>query len=590
MDRPRLRAALSWLWWTIPLVVGLAMSRTHLGFGFVGDAKFLIADNRFLVGLDKLWPNLTHDYFWSSAGNAIPYYRPLTKGSWVLEATLSGVRPWLFHAVQIAWFSVLLGGILRLARELGLQRRFALLAASVVAIHPATVEPVALIMARSDVTVVACSTWAVALHRAYLRTGRPRLLWAHAGCFVLALASKETALAIVPVIAAWTYVDGKRAWRSLLPMVVAAAVYLVVRRWAIGAIATTALAFDPLRIFVGGGMSMVALAQLGPTTGLRSLSRVEAASFAALAASAAAWSLAALAAWVGRRERRKTTPILVLWVVASLALVLLPKAMWVPNIEGKIPLADRWILPALVPTALLLGRLTQRFLPRRWAPLVGLVGVAWIAMSLAFAPGVRADYRSDDTMLALEERLYQEIPERFRTLEDRCHAVDREVASAISRQNPSLALAADARRPAPCPRSALALLNRLSALVTLERWSEASAAADALFAHPGLEPRARGMAALLGGIAALETEAPERAERLFLEARAFGEQGCQLSFQAARAAMALGHPLDAARRFEATWECTAAHGKGNRGMLEQAALSYERAGLPAEAVRARARR
>lgn len=572
-------------WWSIPLLVGALMCRSHPGFGLVGDARFLILENRFIVGFGQLWPNLVHDYFWSSSGNAIPYFRPFTKGSWVIEATLFGTSSRVFQLVQIAWFLVAIGGVMRLAREAGLQRRWALVAGAVFAAHPATAEPVALVMARSDVVSVACALWALAMHRAHLRTGSPRALAAHLAFLVAALASKEVAFAVVPIATAWALLDRKR--RGLWPMWVVAAAFFVARKLVLGPMGTTPLAFDPLRLFAGMGASLSALAHLGPTTGLRSLSRAEASSVGTLVVSGLAFATLALVVACHRWD--KTTPMLVLWMLASLSLVLLPRTMWVPGAAGKIALSDRWLLGALAAGAIVVARLGQRFVRGRvaWIGWTALSG--WLLLSIAFASEVRADYRSDDTMLALEERAYQETPEEFRTPEDRCLASTRVVAAALARNNAALAISADDARPPTCVRTTADDLNRLSALVHLTRWAEARRVADALLLRKDFEPRQRGVTALLSGIAALETGDAGKAEERFGEAARFGSSSCQLPFHSARAAMALGHPLDAARRLEAAYDCQARSGRADPQLLLGAASLLEASENPAEAARVRAR-
>ncbi len=135
-------------WWLPALVVVAVAYRTSPTFGFVGDAGFLIEQNRFLDSLSQLWGNLTHDYFWSSSGNHIPYWRPLTKASWLLEVAAWGRNPAGFHVVQVAWLLVGVAGVQALARALGVSRLWAALAGLMFGLHPVAVEPTCLIMAR----------------------------------------------------------------------------------------------------------------------------------------------------------------------------------------------------------------------------------------------------------------------------------------------------------------------------------------------------------------------------------------------------------------------------------------------------------
>src|SRR4051794_14046647 len=110
------------------LVTALAYAGS-LGYGFVADARFLIQDNRYLDSWTWLRDTLTHDYFWSSSGATIPYWRPLTKLGWLVEARLWGRSAAAFHAVQVAWLLLAVAGVYALARQLGVGRRWAWAAA-----------------------------------------------------------------------------------------------------------------------------------------------------------------------------------------------------------------------------------------------------------------------------------------------------------------------------------------------------------------------------------------------------------------------------------------------------------------------------
>lgn len=548
----RLRSVFLRGWFLLPLFAALLACRANFGFDFAVDAQFLIVENHYLDGWDKLWPNLRHDYFWSTSGNFIPYWRPLTKASWWLEVNALGRKPIVFHSVQIAWFLVAVGGVARLGRELGLQRRWALAAATLFALHPAVAEPVSLISARSDVVATACTVWALAMFLAHRRTGSARALVAHVTFAIFALASKESALAIAPLV---TLSITRRQWRSVLPAWLLVIAYLLARRWAIGGTGVE-LTFDPLRILVGGGRALIVLPQLGATTDLRSIPRAEAATAWSIAASGIGWAFLAAVAWCERRR-----PMLSAWIVATVLFFALPASMWIPAATGKIPLADRWLLPAVVAAALVAAALAQRWLRGRAVLAAQVIFAGWTLVAVAWASPVRAAYRNNDTMLALAERAYQDTPPQFRTGQDECNAHDRRIASALIRRELARAVALDDERQRQCDATVISLINRLSALTGLGRFEEARPTADALLRRTDFEPRQRAPASFLAGIIALETGDAPRAVELLANAARFGERSCALSFHRARAAMAVGNKLDAARHLEAAYECGRARGK-----------------------------
>ena len=172
--------------------------------GFLGDASFLIAENRYIQDLAYLWENLRHDYFWSSSGAHIPYWRPITKLSWALEYQLFGSRASGFALVQLGWQLLAVLGVQLLARSLGLARRWALLAGLLFGLSAVAIEPVSLLMARSDVVCASATLWAVASWYRWSLGGGPGWAALHLLCATLALGSKETGVVIAPTITLWT--------------------------------------------------------------------------------------------------------------------------------------------------------------------------------------------------------------------------------------------------------------------------------------------------------------------------------------------------------------------------------------------------
>jgi len=569
------------LWALIPLIAALLACRSHFGFGLLADAKFLIAENSKIVGLSQIVPNATHDYFWSSSGNSIPYYRPFTKVSWVVEATLGHRRPIVFHAVQLAWFLLAIAALLWLAREIGLRRRFAALSGVIFALHPATAEPVALIMARSDVVAAAGSIAALAAFRAFVRTSRRRFLVMHALAFLVALASKESAVIVPLLITLWILLDRRKRWLALAPAWAIALAYLIVRSRVVSG---TGVTFDPLRIAVGGGLSIAATAKIALETGVRNISRAEAMTASAVATSIAAWLAVGCVAVCARR--RRVLLGLVAWIVAAIAMILLPRAVYVPGAEGKIVLADRWLLPAVAAASLIAGVAAQAFLRGlRAVAVFGLVAV-WALVMITFAPTLRGYYASDQTLLELEERNDDRVPEEFRTFQDRCRAGDRTTARLLARGDARSALAASDARAPECPSDFVFLFNRLSALTTVGRFEDARVVADTLLRRTDGDLRTRPRAFYLGGLAALETGDAKLAEDRFRAATHLGFESCELLAQSARAAMILEHPLEGAQRFEDAFVCTKKSGKPQAILLRLASRAWTTAGRTSDAERA----
>jgi hypothetical protein len=544
-------------WWLLPpLVVGLTYAGSAR-FEFVADARFLILENRYMDGVGQLWANLTHDYFWSSSGNFIAYWRPLTKASWLFEAQSFGTWAGGFHLVQVAWQLAGVAGVVALARRLGSAPLWASFAGLVYGLHPAVAEPTCLIMARSDVVAATGSVWSVVAWLAFRETKRAAWGVAHAVLLLVAFGSKEASIFLLPLLVAWAATDrgwGARRWQplSLAPVGVVAAAYLVGRQLVLGDAARPRVGLDPLRVLVGGGRYLFALLPLSPTTGVHNVSLAEAWSRGSLLAAAALWLVAlGVLAWAAQKHDVAACGLL-FWIGAALAPVLLVEQLAVPNVAGKLPLADRWLLPSLPAFSVLVALMLERARrPLLRTTIVGACGV-WVVAAFLIAPTAHARYRDEGALLALEEEQYVETPEEFRTAEDRCRHEERGVVAALQQRAFEEAYRRSKALPAECLSRDETRFNLLSALVETGRMTEARPVVEGLLARPPHDSRNLAPLSVLAGRTLLSTGDPARAERLLLEARRRGDRGCNVTLLLARAAEALAFAEPTAKRFEET--------------------------------------
>jgi len=524
-------------------LVGLAYAGT-LAQGFVADARFLIADNRHLDAWSFFGPTLRHDYFWSSSGASIPYWRPLTKLSWLVEARLFGRGSALpFHAVQVAWLLAAAAGVGVLARRLGATAPWAALAVLLFGLHPALVEAGCLLMARSDVAVVACTLWALV---GWLRWRDGSRGWAvvHVVAIAGALASKEAAVVLPAVLTLWALVSSPRRMATVAPAWLPALAYLVARRLALGA--APSASFDALRIFVGVGVYGWGLLPLRVATGVRNLSFAEAHAPATLAMAAAVWLALAAGVAVAWRRRSATALGLIALGVASLLPVLVGPTPSVPGITGKYAFADRWLVTAAAAASIGLVLAGMR-LPLGGRRVVASVLGLWCVAALVVARPAHAYYASDTTLLDREDDDYEETPERFRTVEDRCRHGERQLVRASVRGDADEALRLLREAPAECPADPMMRFNVASVLAQEKRYAEARPIADALLARFDMPARYHAPLLYLAGVSALRTGDPARAEHLLGGALQEGLGSCAIFARLAEATGAQGRADEAAR-------------------------------------------
>ncbi|MBI5847143.1 MAG: glycosyltransferase family 39 protein [Nitrospirae bacterium] len=206
-----------------------------LGNGFVWDDSNVIVTNPALRGSAlSLFSSIdtSRDY------ELLPYYRPLTILTFLIEERVHGLVPFPMHLVNVLFHSVNAFLVYCLARSLMNDKFAALLAGLLFAVHPLNTETVDFISGGRN-TMLACFfiLTAYLLHRRSIL--RSSYLWAFSGALSLlaGLFSKEAALVSLLFIIALelqSLRENVSALRSqaalrLLPYVAAATCYLIMR-------------------------------------------------------------------------------------------------------------------------------------------------------------------------------------------------------------------------------------------------------------------------------------------------------------------------------------------------------------------------
>lgn len=531
----------------MPLVVVATAYRDAWSYDFVADARFLILENRYLHSLDFLWPNLSHDYFWSSSGASIPYWRPFTKLSWLFEWQTFGAWAGGYHLVSVTWHLLGALGLIFLARAIGFTRLVAGCAGLLYGLHATAAEPTCLTMARSDIVSAGATIWALLT---FLRGNTI----AHVLAVTVALASKESAVIVAPLLTLWAWNEGRLrdSWLRLLPSYLLTLSYLAARAWVLCDHDSAALTFDFLRVFVGAGQYLGALLPFRIDTGLRNIARLEAQSGWMLVHSALSLLiLGLLVMWSWRRE--PTSRPLLAWILLSLLPVLLVERIAVPNLDGKFPLADRWLLPAAAGASLLypllfrhVGLLGQRV---AWAACVLWAAAAWIV-----APHTHGTFATEAALMSREHEQYLATSPRFRTPGDECRHQSRLMIAAMQRNDADSAVALHAGLPDSCRSDTGLRFNLFSALVHAGRMKEALSHVEFLLAS-SMPPRFRPSLLFLSGVTYLRVGELGKAETLIEEAAKLGFSDCDLHRARGALAELRGEHSDAAVHQRALDEC-----------------------------------
>jgi len=228
--------------------LAVAVYANSLTNGFVGDDQFQLLRNPLVKDAGGI-PRLFGSGAWSFLGISGNYYRPLQFLVYLLIYQCAGFQPSAFH-----FFMVVLHAANTVLLYLFVRRwaasRIAWAAAALFAVHPVHTEPVDWIAALPDLML---TTFVLAGLLLFARQdGAPRGLriLGHCGIYLLALWTKETGVAMLPLYAAFGFFCLGRRWSEFRPnavlytgMIAVFALYLGMRIRALGGLAPRQHAF-----------------------------------------------------------------------------------------------------------------------------------------------------------------------------------------------------------------------------------------------------------------------------------------------------------------------------------------------------------
>lgn len=231
----------------------------QLGFYFTDVDTFTLIETSTFHSFDELVSVLTSPMMGGQLPNAL-FYRPFSSLIWGLEEHAWGLNPLGYHITGLTlhvFNCLLLFSLMLKTNEwqgksspsdhsrLPVGRLEALAAAALLAIHPIAAETVPVIARRPD--LLFCFFQLLALNRlvGYLNAPRKRTLAACVAFCVLSVASKDSAIIVPAIIAAYVFCFSKAPtfWerithciRCCVPILICVGVYVGLRTWVLGGI------------------------------------------------------------------------------------------------------------------------------------------------------------------------------------------------------------------------------------------------------------------------------------------------------------------------------------------------------------------
>ncbi|MCB9916737.1 MAG: tetratricopeptide repeat protein [Planctomycetes bacterium] len=416
-DSPAPHRVPAWLRAVVLVVALLLVYRTSLQGEYVYDDLLVVESNPQIASFEHL-PQLFSSSYWDfldqDEAKLVGYYRPLTMVLMTAAWVFGGGDPWAFHALSLAVFALACLAAWRLAVRITRDETVGFAGGLLFALHPLHVESVAWISALHDCVFALFGFLAL---NAFLRWRDARAggaPWAAGVWFLLALLSKDAAVAILPLAVALDL--GRRVARrsadagapaprllpTYAPLALALVAYWGVRVAVFGDLMA---GFD--RSTTGFGVGFARLASLrlelfGGALGLLAWPaelnlfrpfqpELPAGALTLWVAAGATLLFAGLALWAWLR-RCGTALALLLFVPAGIAPLLLRA-----NSVGAFPLSDRFLFVSVLGFTTLLAWVSLTRLPRH-------LGIAVVVLA-ALGYGVRGALRVADWHD--EERLFR---------------------------------------------------------------------------------------------------------------------------------------------------------------------------------------
>jgi protein O-mannosyl-transferase len=248
MQGDRIRPNLPQIMLTVVLASTFVAYIATLWYPFVLDDVLQIVQNPFINSWTQV-PGYFSSYIWNkgwaTAGGAASFYRPVFFIWLLLNRTLFGLHAWGWHLTAILAHLGATFLVYRLALKLSKDRWIPLIAALIFGLHPVHVEAVVWISGATEPVLSLLFLGSLLALINYRERTDARFFALSLGLFLLALFSKETALALPGVVIAYEFIFNERTsdpdtsdWVSrsrtrckiVFPFLAVTVSYVVVRR------------------------------------------------------------------------------------------------------------------------------------------------------------------------------------------------------------------------------------------------------------------------------------------------------------------------------------------------------------------------
>lgn len=220
----------TWRPYTWIILIGFLLYLKTLFFDFTYlDDNVLILDNyRFLSNLSNIFQAFKEDVFFSRSD---AYYRPILTISFILNAQIGGVSPFVYHFTNIIIHLLASCLFFLLLIKLKCKRGLALFFSFIFTVHPVLTQAVAWISGRNDslLAIFALLTFISFLN--FLETEKWKYYIWHMLFFATALFTKESAFALILICILYLHFIIKERLFSLNKKILSAGWFAIIIFW-----------------------------------------------------------------------------------------------------------------------------------------------------------------------------------------------------------------------------------------------------------------------------------------------------------------------------------------------------------------------
>jgi tetratricopeptide (TPR) repeat protein len=180
-----------------------------ISFGYTYfDDDAIIIKNKSVIEKANIHSAFTTDAEFHQKG--IELYRPLQSITYIADANIGGVNPWIFHLTNILLHFLTSCAVFWLFRALKYNEKISTVVVLLFATHPLFTHAIAWIPSRGDLLLALFSVLSIAFFITHINNKKPIFLLLHFITFFLACLSKESAVLIIFIDLFYYFIISKR--------------------------------------------------------------------------------------------------------------------------------------------------------------------------------------------------------------------------------------------------------------------------------------------------------------------------------------------------------------------------------------------